>query len=35
MQELVGSGAIDTLPQDLDAVATELETALAAAKPNE
>jgi hypothetical protein len=35
MQELVGSGATDTLPQDLDAVATELEAALRAANPAE
>jgi hypothetical protein len=35
MQELVGSGASDTLPQDLDAVATELEAALGAANPME
>jgi hypothetical protein len=35
MQEVVGSGASDTLPQDLDAVATELEAALGAANPME
>jgi hypothetical protein len=34
MQELVGSEATDTLPWDFDAVAAELEAALAAAKPN-
>ena len=35
MQELVASAATDTLPQDLDAVVTELEAALGAANPME
>ncbi len=35
MQELVGSGATDTLLRDMDAVAAELEAALEAANPNE
>ena len=34
MQELVGSAGTDTLPRDLDAVATELEAALEAANLN-
>ena len=34
MQELVAFGATDTLLQDLDAVAAELEAALGAANPN-
>jgi hypothetical protein len=35
MQELVASATTDTLPQDLDAVATELEAVLGAANPME